>query len=209
MRPKTKKRVINKNTNPRQKIWWILGTIILILIIVFLLYQVKPQASPDMSDTGLPGFEGDKEKIDQGLDTAGNIKEGLTDEEKRNETTEYLKQEWGKILRKNQYLAPLFDFWDIASPIINPIFNLLLGVEISLSWLFILIIALCVLFFMYTKAILLGFSDFSKLGSALIATGFLMMFAVTRVIKMLAEWIISLISLFTKWYVQLIFIVII
>jgi len=74
---------------------------------------------------------------------ASDIKEGITDEDVR---SEYLKQEWSKILEKTAVGRTLLTISGVLAGL-SPIFMFLVGVEYSLSWFFFLSLGLWIVIF--------------------------------------------------------------
>ncbi len=100
------------------------GVLILIVLFSLILLSIFANLSAAQDDVPLPSEV-------RGLHDAG---EKLSDEEQR---TEYLKQEWTKILENNAvgrgilYIGKIFQ-------VLSPVFKLLIGIEFSFSWMFFL-----------------------------------------------------------------------
>jgi hypothetical protein len=125
------------------------------------------------------------------------------------EGRDYLKQEWGKLVRNEnttigKYVHVIFEGYDKIAPYINPVFKVVLGIEPSLSWLFILAMALWIMFCTLLYRVLSGFSTFSDSTSLVIAFAAITIMSVVRIIKSLAEKIIDLFGLLTSTTAQLI-----
>ena len=99
--------------------------------ILFFSFSVLAQDASDIADSGL---EGDAEKIISATGRLQGVAENLSDEDVR---SEYLKQEWTKLLEKSKGGRALL----IISGIFNafsPMFKLFIGIGYSLSWMFFL-----------------------------------------------------------------------
>ena len=62
---------------------------------------------------------------------------------------DYLKKEWGAILVEKKYIGPAVKFIDSALTFLNPLFKSVLGVEYSISWLFIFAVAIWIILFVF------------------------------------------------------------
>lgn len=177
----------------KNKLFVILVVFLFEIILISILVQVRAQ---ELSDTGLPP---EVEKIENISEKGKEAYEKLTE---KNES--YLKQEWGKILAKNKYFGPLIEKYDKISPYTDPIFKYTIGLEPSLSWLFVLTLVLWIFILIYIIRIL-EFSSFSagvRYGIALI---FMIIASTIGIPKKIAELIINLIiKLATTWWIQLI-----
>jgi len=146
-------------------------------------------------ETGLPSE----------LEDIKQTSEKLTDEKQR---TEYLKQEWEKILKDNKFFSPIISFLEFISPVTNPLFKYTIGVEPSLSWLFFLTLTLWIALVIYIFRIFDLISIFSKWLDYIISFGAVIAFSLMGITKKLAEVLINTISLFSIWWMQLIGVVI-
>jgi len=117
---------------------------------------------------------------------------------------QYLKQEWGKILEKNKLMGPIIRGAEKTQPYLDPIFNLVLGIPSSLTWLFILTLIIWVSLAIYIFRFLELFSIVSKFTQYLIYIATMIVWSWIRISKFFAEKIINTLSLFTTWWVQLI-----
>ena len=68
--------------------------------------------------------------------------------------SDYLKQEWVKIVEKNKILGPILNVINPILKFMNPVFKIVLGYESSLSWAFVfaLIIWFALFFLIYPPA---------------------------------------------------------
>lgn len=118
-----------------------------------------------------------------------------TPEELRNQTISYLKQEWGKILEKNEYIGPIISGFRTAAPVLNPISQALFGLKPSLTWLYVLTIILwiVVVSFIYQGVELFSESGFIKLAIAIVIG---MLISLTGAVEFVAKEIVDLIIFF-------------
>lgn len=70
-----------------------------------------------------------------------------TTEQIKTQNTTYLKQEWKDMFADNKYLSPIVSVIDKITTFLNPFFKLILGVESSLSWVFIFAIGIWIILF--------------------------------------------------------------
>lgn len=71
-----------------------------------------------------------------------------TPEEAKQASVSYLKQEWSKILEKNQFGRVILSIGDFFS-VLSPVFKILIGVEYSLSWYFTFAFIIWIAFFVF------------------------------------------------------------
>lgn len=166
----------------------IIFLISLLILNIFVISLIKAE---DNGDSALP------QEL-QGIQEAG---EKLTNEEQR---SQYLKQEWGKILANNTIMSPIIKGYEKISPITDPIFKYAIGLEPALNWLFVLTFTLWVAFLIYTFRIFELASPFSKSVQYATSIGIIIIISIMGATKALAEYIIDIISLFTTWWMQLI-----
>lgn len=119
--------------------------------------------------------------------------------------TDYLKKEWGKILAKSPYTAPIYNLYvNKIAPATDPVFKIIIGLPASLSWLFILtlIIWISILIFIFRLSDL--FPLFSGTTKFLVFLGISIVFTVTYLSKKFAILIVAGITKFNStWYLQL------
>lgn len=163
----------------------------LILISLLLLSFISVVLAQTINETtGLPNDIND-------LTEAGKK---LTDEQTR---SEYLKKEWGIIFKENPAFKPFYEAYMKVSPYTNPIFKYTIGMTPSLSWLFLLTLALWITLLIYLIRIF-EFTSFSPIVRNLISLIFIVMFSLLGATKAIAELIINLITkLATSWWMQL------
>jgi hypothetical protein len=167
-----------------------------LLILNIFLISIKAELLPSLPTTGTgdSALPSELEKIQQ-------ISENLTDEEKR---SQYLNQEWGEILKKNEFFGPILEKYKKVSPYTDPVFKYTIGIEPTLSWLFILTLTLWIAFLIYTFRIFELVTPFSSTVQYLISIGVVVIVSITGAIKILAQKIIDLLSLLNVWWIQLI-----
>lgn len=111
--------------------------------ILFFSSSILAQVPEDIAGAGL---EGDAEKILGATGKLQGVAENLSDEDIR---SEYLKQEWTKLLEKSKGGRALLVISGIFNAL-SPVFKLFIGIGYSLSWMFFLSLffwALLIVFF--------------------------------------------------------------
>ena len=86
---------------------------------------------------------GNLDDLQQGVDKIEDVRDKVptNQDEAKDVTTNYLKQEWTKIFEKNQFGRFILGIGKIFE-LLSPTFKLLVGLEYSLSWLFFLSLGL-------------------------------------------------------------------
>jgi len=125
-------------------------------------------------------------------------------EELQEQSSEYLKKEWGKILANNKVTAPILEVYGKISPTTDPIFRHSIGMEPSISWLFLLTFIIWISLVIYAIRIVGVFDIFSKFLYYSIMLGTIIIISLLRISKRMSEFIIDKIGLLDKWWVQLI-----
>lgn len=127
-----------------------------------------------------------------------------------NEASNYLSQEWGKIL-SNSDNPLVMGIWAIHKSLtfLSPVFKIVIGIEYSASWLFALTLTIWIFLLVYIFRLFSIFSIYSKTTSIIISLGMTIIISIVGFTKFLSEKIIGLISLSTTWWMQLILIAII
>tara|TARA_Y100000310_G_C20667737_1_gene808536 strand:- start:177 stop:857 length:681 start_codon:yes stop_codon:yes gene_type:complete len=144
--------------------------------------------------------------IEKTVENLEQKKEVIEDLSLENIREEYLKQEWEKILEKNKFFGPIINGYKNSKPFVDPIFKYTIGLESSLTWLFILTLVLWITFVVYLYRILTVFSTFSEGVSFIISILLVIIIANLGILRVLSTQIINLITIFTIWWVQLIII---
>jgi hypothetical protein len=192
-----KKESPNKKNN-KLKFWLITGAIILLAILaLFLINKYTGKAIDPLNTEDPLGIGLNPENMPQTPEDAGEI------------ANNYLKKEWGKEFRNPQgsvgkYTYIIFEGYDKISPYTDPIFKAVLGVEPSLTWLFILTLTLWITFAIFFYRILSVFSTFSKGVSIIASLCLIVIMSTLKITLTIANWIINTISLLTSWWMQLI-----
>ena len=131
-------------------------------------------------------------------------------EQIKNKTTAYLKQEWENILLNNKYIGPFLSFYkDKISPYSTPIVKGLLGIEPSISWLFLLTLMIYITFIVFVYRIISVYSTFSPGVSWIIAICLITIFSALGISRNIAGQIINAASLLTSWWMQLIVVILV
>lgn len=168
-----------------------------------------------INNAGAKGLTGKEISEDiAGVDVEGmtekitNIGDVLTDKEAR---SEFLKKEWVEFLsgtKAGKFLMVIDGF--LVK--LNPVFKTLLGLEWKFSWVFILTFVLWFLFIDYSYAISKFFEPYSEYGKAIKWGVFLacfVFFSSVRISKLLATWVVKLVSGDMHWAWQVVLIAII
>ncbi len=178
-----------------------------VFLIVFLFVFIN-----NVGAKGLTGKEISEDVI--GVDVEGmtekitNIGDILTDKEAR---SEFLKKEWMEFLggtKAGKFLVVIDGF--LVK--LNPVFKTLLGLEWKFSWVFILTFFLWFLFIDYSYAISKFFEPYSEHGKAIKWGVFLVcfvFFSSVRISRILATWVVGLVSGDMHWVWQVVSIVVI
>ena len=150
------------------------------------------------------GLEDIAERVEEGVEKVEEIEEKLTDEEV---ATEYLKQEWTKILNKTA-IGPFVNQADSYLEISSPFFEFFLDVPYSLSWQFVTTLLIFIVLILYISRIMAFFDPFLiKYGQYLKIVLFafsVYLLIITKVSKTLAFLVINFISGRGPWWAQLI-----
>ncbi len=146
-------KTINKKKSDWKCVWWLLGVIavfILVFIIVkfsFTGYAVNLNLNPETMNPDDPlGTGFNPETLPQ------------TPEEWKNKSTDYLKSEWVKILGNSKYGWIFLGIRDTLIKL-NFFWKPVLGMEYSLSWLFIFALALWLILFFIISDLVIFISD--------------------------------------------------
>ena len=118
--------------------------------------------------------------------------------------SDYLKKEWGALLSNHPTVGPILNALNKTSIVFNPIFEYTIGLKPSFTWLFFLTLILWITFVIYTFRIFNVFSVFSPTVQYIVSFGIVIIMSIGGTTRILAQSIINQISLFNKWWVQLI-----
>jgi flagellar biosynthesis/type III secretory pathway M-ring protein FliF/YscJ len=128
-----------------------------------------------------------------------------TPEDAKERATNYLKQEWSKILENSNHpIAKVIWVIHKAFLFASPAFKIIIGVEYSFSWLFILTLIIWITLVVFLYRILSVFSTFSKGVSFIISICMIVIASIAKIPLMFANLIIKIISTLTSWWMQLI-----
>ncbi len=168
------------------------------LILFLSIIIVHAQQSPPFPDTPK-------------IPVLGNINENtgqpeVVDQLSNKETrSDYLKKEWNKILKNNTFFGPLIGAYEKVQPILNPIFKYTVGVDLSVSWTFILAFISWVIILIYLQEIFSISSIFTEGSSWAISLALSVIIGfILKIPLKIANFIINTISIITIWWVQLI-----
>ncbi len=147
-------------------------------------------------------YKDDINKINQGKEILKN----LTQNETR---SEFLKKQWGELLSKNTYLAPIFAFFTQISPFTNPFFKYVIGLEPSFTFLFLLTLVLWITLVVVIFRTLDLLSILSKKFHYIAAFGIVIIVSLLGLTKGIAGGIIDSLEKLQTWWIKLIFLIII
>ncbi|MEM0465557.1 MAG: hypothetical protein QXW97_02540 [Candidatus Pacearchaeota archaeon] len=120
------------------------------------------------------------------------------------ESREYLKKGWTKIISKSEYFRPFISFYLKISPVIDPISKYTIGMEPNLSWFYFLSLVIFIAITIYTFRVTKIFginSPYLHFGIIILV---ILLVSISGISQKIAEKIIDAISLTKIWYVQLI-----
>lgn len=160
-------------------------------VLIFLMGSLFAQSLTNLNDLG------------EDIEEAQEILERLSDSEER---VNYLKTEWTKILEDTKAGPYLKKTDDILSSL-DPLFHFLLGVNYSLSWVWILSLTIFIVLTLnlrrlsyFFEPFLLKYGKYFSLISFLASILILILFKIPR---FFAWWIINFFSSKGEWYFQL------
>ena len=183
---------------------------IFVLLGSFLIFNLSSVLAADIEDAIGDNFEIDP---DTGLPREVDGIKNLSDSDTRNE---YLKKEWGKILN-NSRAGPYIDKTQYYGQKMNPVWKTLLGIEFTLSWIFILTFILYIILldfgFDILTAIEARFDFFGEQWIKLVKWGFFIVYfliiSFIQAAHFLSRFIIYWISDDLHWAIQLLLLAII
>ncbi len=180
-----------------KKEYFVIAPIILLYTIVFQALVVSAQVAP-----GLESLENDSllGTVQTGTEKAGEF-------QATENKSDFLKAQWGELLSRNTMIGPIIRFFDKISPVTNPIFKYTIGLEPSLTWLFILTLTIWITLVIIILRLMALTSPFSKWVQYVMSFVFIIFISIVGVTRAIAEWIINIISALSTWYMQLIAIV--
>jgi flagellar basal body-associated protein FliL len=188
----------------RNLIITISSIVLLLLIILLININITGKAIDPANPEDPLGLGINPEKIQEKADDPASL---------RNETTQYLKKEWGLIVRNEsrfpgKYIAFIFKGYDKASPYTDPVFKYSLGMVPTLTWLFLLVLLMWILLFKNINMIIADYSSFSKGASFFITLCLLVIAGNLHILEYFAKGILYLIGLTKIWWVQLIVVIV-
>lgn len=129
--------------------------------------------------------------------------ETLTDEEARKD---YVKREWGKILETKPIIGPISAFYENQKlyVIVDPLFKYSVGMEPSVTWLFVLSVLLWFVFLVIIYQSIRYAGDYPAWAVVLVDIAFMCFIGILGVVTRAAQFFIDLIAVFSLWWVQLI-----
>lgn len=146
------------------------------------------------------------DSLEEGIEKIEDLEEKIPsdEEEAKQVTKDYLRQEWDKILRNNTYVGPVIKQYEKISPITDPIFLYTMGMAPSLSWLFAITLILWITILIYFYRVLDLYGFFSREISFVISVISLIIASLLGLIRIIAEFIIGAIAILTNPIVQVI-----
>jgi len=168
--------------------------VVVILLLALLLVS--------FANAQIGGLEG----LEEGIEKIEDLEEKIPsdEEEAKQVTKDYLRQEWDKILRNNTYIGPVIKQYEKISPVTNPLFLYTVGMTPSLSWLFTLTLVIWITILIYFYRVLDLYGFFSKEISFVISVISLIIASLLGLIRIIAEFVIGVISVLTNPIVQVI-----
>jgi hypothetical protein len=168
-----------------------------LILLLLLIPLITAQLDAGALGGELEKVEEGKEKLDEGLGKLDTAKTSISEDD-------FLKKEWGTIIKRNKFLSPILTSLEKAEPYISPILKYTIGIEFSLSYLFFLTLAIWICFLIFAFRIFDIFSLFSKGTSKFISLGLVVILSIFGLTKAIAEAIINVINLLEIWWVKLI-----
>jgi len=163
--------------------------ILIFSILILNIFVISINAQDDIPDVGIP-----VEKI-------SDIGEKISNQDVN--ASDYLKQEWGKILEKQEFFGPLLR----VIKGLDPFSEFLLRIPITLSWLFFLTLIIWIAMLIYIYRLLDLVTIFSKPVFLIMYVGIAVVVSIFGIAKNISEYIINAISILAIWWVQLIAVV--
>lgn len=163
--------------------------LILFVILVFLL-----SIFPIVYSQNLPGQD-QIEALQRNVDTLTNPQS----------STDYLKQEWTKIIQDTSFGKNMIQFGQFLTTL-NPIFNLILGLGFSWSWIFFLTLALwiCFLIWVYRLSFFTKLFVSSRIVQFFVFIFLMLFISYIEISKLISLLFVNLISNIDSLFFQLI-----
>jgi len=135
----------------------------------------------------------------------GVTQDDLQNSEQLKETSsDYLKNEWTKLLGEGKFLGGLINAYRKISPVTDPIFKYSIGMEPELSGLFFITFIIWIVFFIYIYRIFSIASPFSKWVTISFSIGISIIIGIFGFPKMIAGIIMGIINGLATWWIRLI-----
>ena len=170
--------------------------IILLFVSLFLITNVTSQVDIPGS---VPGSEL-LNKLD--IDESGQPRKIVEAKEEfdqvRTQNDSYLLKFYINKLKSNKFIASVIEAYEKIRPFLNPIFKYTIGVDLSISFLFLFSLIIWVIFLIYLQEIFSIFSVSSESTAWVLALALsVILGAVLKIPKALAESIVNAVSLLT------------
>jgi len=147
---------------------------------------------------------GIKQGLEDNLEKAGDIKGQIDNLDEDTIAKDYLRQEWGKILKENKYFGPIISLYEKISHYTDPIFKYTVGVAPSLSLLFVLTLVIWITLFIYFYRAFKIFGFFSGEVNFFIVLAMMLISSAFQVSNRLAELVTGFLGLLTNEWFQII-----
>jgi len=125
-------------------------------------------------------------------------------EELKNVPSEFLKNEWTKLLGEGKFYGTLIRTYRKIAPVTDPIFRYTVGMEPELSGLFFLTFFIWIVFLIYLYRILSVFSTFSNKTAFVIALALVIVMGLFGFPKFFGGLLMGLINGLATWWIRLI-----
>jgi len=116
----------------------------------------------------------------------------------------FLMQEWKDLLKRDTFFGSIIFLYEKTTYFLNPVFKIILGVEASLSWIFILTLVIWFTLLIFVIRTFSAFSLFSPWAQDVISLALMIIVSVSGVTHGLASWIIFVLNKLDTWYFKLI-----
>ncbi|VVB80487.1 Uncharacterised protein [uncultured archaeon] len=179
--------------------------LILIFLIGFSFFVILAHAA-DLTNQ----LDSTVKQVEGTVDTAGKIISNPV--VARDELSKaYLKQAWGQILESKPIIGNVIRGYRAVSPYTDPIISFILGMAPTLSWYFLLLFVVWFTLIKYYSTLFEILKDFTVFNDTIIVIllfFFYLALTLLGVFQTISKWIsdkvVSIFSLFSEWYVQLI-----
>ena len=194
---------VNSHISPFSKKLLTLGFVFIFLFVI---------AHNVFAATNVDSLVGQAETIQSGLDKTNDL---VNNPDKDKIASDYLKQEWGKILVTKPIIGDIIRAYKKISPYTDPVFEWAVGMVPALSWLFVLTFLIWFTLMRYSYLIYDYFQEFeifSKINGMIIHICLMVIVLITQILQSLSLWISNLIInsisvAFGTWWGQIILVV--